>query len=59
MVRFAEGSGSLGQWGTMLLTGASSAVIKTPNCEGIDGLFQGDDLINYLVETRANPYGGR
>jgi hypothetical protein len=21
-------------------------------------LFQGDDLINYLVETRANPFGG-
>lgn len=36
VVRFAGGSGSLGQWGTMWLTGASSAMIRTPNCEDID-----------------------
>jgi hypothetical protein len=36
LVRFAGGSGSLGQWGAMWLTGASSAVIKTTHCEDID-----------------------
>lgn len=36
MVHFAGGSGSLSRWGTMRLTGAQSAVIRTPNCEDID-----------------------
>jgi hypothetical protein len=36
LVRFARGSGSLGRWGTMRLTGARSAVIRTPCCEDID-----------------------
>jgi hypothetical protein len=35
-VDFAGGSGSLGRWGTMRLSGALSAVIRTPNCEDID-----------------------
>jgi len=36
LVRFAGGSGSLGRWGTMWLTGASSAVIKTTHYEDIE-----------------------
>jgi hypothetical protein len=35
-VHFAGGSGSLGRWGTMRLSGALSAVINTPNCEDIE-----------------------
>jgi len=35
-VRFASGSGDLGPWGSLRLTGASSAVIKATNCEDIE-----------------------
>lgn len=35
-VYFTGGSGGLGRWGTIRLSGALSAVIKTPNCEDID-----------------------
>jgi hypothetical protein len=34
--RIGEGSGSLGSWGSLRLTGASSAVIKATNCEDIE-----------------------
>jgi hypothetical protein len=36
IVRFAAGSGNLGPWGSLRLTGASSAVIKATNCDDIE-----------------------
>jgi hypothetical protein len=36
IVRFTAGSGSLGPWGSLRLTGAASAVIKATNCADIE-----------------------
>lgn len=66
IVRIAAGSGSLGPWGSLRLTGASSAVIKATNCEDIElPALVAEDLpggVTVLNEAKGRllflPYAG-